>query len=48
MISELLDTQLTVYQAILIVGIKAFLRDTQSWHAFCLLFNVRQNNLVIG
>ena len=48
MISELLDTQLKVYQEFFIVDIKAFSRDTQSWHAFCLLFSVRQNNLVNG
>ena len=48
MISELLDTQSKVYQAFFIVDIKAFPRDTQSWHAFCLLFSVRQNNLAIG
>lgn len=48
MISELLDTQSKVYQAFFIVDIKAFSRDTQSWHAFCLLFSVRQNNLVNG
>ena len=48
MVSELLDTQLKVYQAFFIVDIKTFSRDTQSWHAFCLLFSVRQNNLVNG
>lgn len=41
MISELLDTQLKVYQAFFIVDIKAFSRDTQSWHAFCLLFKCK-------
>ena len=48
MINELLDTQPKVYQAFFIIDIKALSRDTQSWHAFCLLFSVRQNNLVNG
>lgn len=36
-----------MYRLFFISDIKTFSSDTQSWHAFCLLFSVGQNKLVI-